>query len=119
MTYTPKVNDFVIWERHGLRDEGWVYFVSTPTEDKRGFTKTARYLTIETGIRRKPECQYEKNNPHKYVHILLCCYESQWSELKYVKRGKVRKMIQSYQNLTNISTILNQSKTLTQDSNMV
>ena len=55
MTYTPKVNDYVIWERHGLRDEGWVYFVSTPTEDKRGFTKTQQYLTIETGIRRKPE----------------------------------------------------------------
>ena len=65
MTYTPKVNDYVIWERHGLRDEGWVYFVSTPTEDKRGFTKTDRYLTIETGIRRKPEC------PVSYTHLTL------------------------------------------------
>ena len=65
--------------------------MSTPTEDKRGFTKTSRYLTIETGIRRKPECQYEKNNPHKYVHILLCCYESQWSELRYVKKRKSQK----------------------------
>ena len=91
MTYKPKVNDYVIWERHGLRDEGWVYFVSQETENKRGFTKTDRYLTIETGIRRKPECQYEKNNPHKYVHILLCCYESQWSELKYVKKRKGQK----------------------------
>ena len=36
MTYKPKVNDYVIWERHGLRDEGWVYFVSTPTE---GYTE--------------------------------------------------------------------------------
>ena len=83
MTYKPKVNDYVIWERHGLKDEGWVYFVSQETEDKRGFTKTHRYLTIETGIRQKPECQYDKNNPHKYVHILLCCYESQWHELRY------------------------------------
>ena len=90
MTYTPKVNDYVIWERHGLRDEGWVYFVSTPTEKKKGFTETQQYLTIETGIRRKPECKYEKNNPHKYVHILLCCYESQWSELRYVKRRKAK-----------------------------
>ena len=35
MTYTPKVNDYVIWERHGLRDEGWVYFVSQETENQR------------------------------------------------------------------------------------
>ena len=91
MSYTPKVNDYVIWERHGLKDEGWVYFVSTPTENKKGFTETSRYLTIETGIRRKPECQYEKNNPHKYVHILLCCYESQWHELRYVKKRKSQK----------------------------
>ena len=91
MTYTPKVNDYVIWERHGLRDEGWVYFVSTPTENKKGFTETQQYLTIETGIRRKPECQYEKNNPHQYVHILLCCYVYQWSELRYVKRRKGQK----------------------------
>ena len=91
MTYTPNVNDYVIWERHGLKDEGWVYFVSQETENKKGFTETSRYLTIETGIRRKPECQYEKNNPHKYVHILLCCYESQWSELRYVKKRKSQK----------------------------
>ena len=91
MTYKPKVNDYVIWERHGLKDEGWIYFVSEPTTEKKGFPVTQQYLTIETGIRRKPECQYEKNNPHKYVHILLCCYESQWSELKYVKRRKSQK----------------------------
>ena len=88
MTYKPKVNDYVIWERHGLKDEGWVYFVSQETEDKRGFTKTSRYLTIETGIRRKPECQYDKNNPHKYVHVLLLCYENQWKELRFVKKRK-------------------------------
>ena len=39
MTYTPKVNDYVIWERHGLRDEGWVYFVSQETEKKKGSQK--------------------------------------------------------------------------------
>ena len=77
MTYTPKVNDYVIWERHGLKDEGWVYFVSEPTTEKKGFPVTQQYLTIETGIRRKPECQYDRNNPHKYVHILLLCYVNQ------------------------------------------
>ena len=29
----------LIWERHGLKDEGWVYFVSQETETKKGFTK--------------------------------------------------------------------------------
>ena len=58
---------------------------------REGSQKTHRYLTIETGIRRKPECKYEKNNPHKYVHILLCCYESQWHELRYVKKRKSQK----------------------------
>ena len=91
MTYTPKVNDYVIWERHGLKDEGWVYFVSEPKTEKKVFPVTQQYLTIETGIRRKPECQYDRNNPHKYVHILLLCYVNQWSELRYVKRRKGQK----------------------------
>ena len=74
MTYKPKVNDYVIWERHGLKDEAWVYFVSTPTTEKKGFPVTSQYITIETGIRQKPECQYDRNNPHKYVHILPVSY---------------------------------------------
>ena len=28
------------------------------------------------------------NDPHKYIHVLLCCYEHQWGELRYVKRRK-------------------------------
>ena len=88
MTYKPEVNDYVIWERHGLLDEGWVYFVSEPTEHKKGFRPSHQYLTIEVGVREKPECKYEKNNPHKHVHILLLCYESQWKELRYVKKRK-------------------------------
>ena len=92
MAYIPQVNDYVIWNqgKYGI-DQGWVYFVADEVEPKRGWKTPQRYITIETGIRRKPECQYEKNNPHKYVHILLCCYESQWSELKYVKRRKGQK----------------------------
>ena len=91
MTYKPKVNDYVIWERGGLIDKGWVYFVSTPSEKKKGFPVTHQYLTIETAVRRKPDCQYDKNNPHKYVHILLLCYVNQWNELRYVKRRKGQK----------------------------
>ena len=91
MTYKPEVNDYVIWESHGLLDEGWVYFVSEPTQHKKGFRPSNQYLTIEVGVREKPECKYEKNNPHKHVHILLLCYENQWKELKFVKRRKGRK----------------------------
>ena len=86
--YQPQVNDYVVWNRHGLSDEGWIYFKSQPTEHKKGFLSTQRYLTIEVGVKRKHECQYDKNNPHNYVHILLLCYESQWKELRYVKKRK-------------------------------
>ena len=86
--YQPQVNDYVVWNRHGLSDEGWIYFKSQPTEHKKGFLSTQRYLTIEVGVKRKHECQYDKNNPHKYVHILLLCYESQWKELRFVKKRK-------------------------------
>ena len=86
--YKPKVNDYVIWNRHGLSDEGWIYFISEPPENKRGFRETQQYLTIEVGVKKKPECQYNKNNHHKYIHILLLCYESQWKELRFVKKRK-------------------------------
>ena len=91
MTYNPQVNDYVIWERNGLLDKGWIYFISEPTQQKKGFRQTNQYLTIEVGVREKPDCQYDKNNPHKYVNILLLCYENQWKELKFVKRRKGRK----------------------------
>ena len=88
MRREPRVNDYVVWNRHGLSDEGWIYFVSELTEQKKGFPETHRYVTIEVGVKKKPECQYDKNNPHNYVHILLLCYESQWKELRYVKKRK-------------------------------
>ena len=71
-----------------MSDEGWIYFVSQLTEDKKGFRSTSQYLTIEVGVKKKPECQYDKNNPHKFIHILLLCYESQWKELTFVKKRK-------------------------------
>ena len=56
MHYTPKVDDYVIWNHNGLVHKGWVYFVDE------------MYITIETGIRPKPNCQYTKNEKHKYIH---------------------------------------------------
>ena len=87
MPYSPEVNDYVVWTtKLGMKHEGWVYFKSTPTPPKRGWKTPLDYITIELGVKERPD--YTKNNPHKYVHVLLCCYEHQWEELRYVKRRK-------------------------------
>ena len=91
MSYEPQVNDYVIWKTElGQVHKGWIYFKGEPPVQKRGWKKQLNYVTIELGVKKKPECQYEKNNPHQNVHILLCCYEHQWHELQYVKRRKSR-----------------------------
>ena len=90
--YEPEVDDYVIWDRgeYGI-DEGWVYFKGDPVDNelriKQGWNPVARYITIETGIRPKPQCQYSKNDPHKYIHTLLLCYDSDWHQLKFVNPG--------------------------------
>ena len=49
--YEPEVNDYVILDQgeHGIT-EGWVYFKCPIMEEKKGFNKTARYITIETHV---------------------------------------------------------------------
>ena len=87
LKYNPQVNDYVVWTTQlGMKHEGWVYFKSTPTAPKRGWSTPLDYITIELGVKEKPNCT--ENDPHKYIHVLLCCYEHQWGELKYVKRRK-------------------------------
>mgnify|MGYP001170960557 FL=1 len=99
--YDPQVNDYVIWEReawNGIqRDEGWVYFKAPIMEEKKGFNTPVRYITIETDVRDKPIEQLEcgTSNPHKKIHTLLLCYESQWRNLKFVKRREAP-VIQHY-----------------------
>ena len=92
MSYVPQVGDYVVWERESwtgiMRDEGWVYFVGDPVEPKKGFPTPVRYITIETGVKPKPYCEFEKNPKHKFIHTLLLCYESNWSELKYIKNRR-------------------------------
>ncbi len=92
--YIPQVNDYVIWEDGlpGKNDEGWVYFDTGELEEKKGFRKHMRYITLETGIKPRPICQIEESlNPkvrsprHKYVHTLLLCFEKDWHQLKYIK----------------------------------
>ena len=93
-SYEPEVGDYVIWETttDSVNDECWVYFKCPELEEKKGFNKHTRYITIETGIKPRPICETEeKLNPkmrsprHKYVHTLLLCYETDWHQLKYIK----------------------------------
>ena len=87
--YEPEVNDYVIWTTElGQVHEGWVYFKGEPVIPKRGWVTPQRYITIEIGIKEKPD--YKEDNFHRYIHTLLCCYENQWKELKFVKKRKNR-----------------------------
>ena len=78
MSYKPQVDDYVIWNRGDLVHKGWVYFADE------------KYITIETGIKPKPNCEYTKNERHKYIHTLLLCFPHQWNQLEYVHTRKNR-----------------------------
>jgi len=80
MTYIPKINDYVVWNRgYNGADEGWIYFVDE------------EYVTIETGVKPRPLCECSnKGQRHKMIHTLLVCYNHQWKDLTYIKnRGSV------------------------------
>jgi len=104
--YEPEVNDYVIWERdiHGRieKDEGWVYFKGDPVEEKKGFNTCPRYITIETHVRDKPKEQLDGRSLHRKVHTLLLCYDSNWHELKFVKKRE-SKHCQHYSQYDDIS----------------
>ena len=107
--YEPEVDDYVIWKHEdGSIDEGWVYFKVDPVDNEKrvkdGWKPVARYITIETGIRPKPQCEYSKNDPHKYIHTLILCYESYWHELEFIKRRN-GKHIQHYSQYDEVSGI--------------
>ena len=90
--YEPEVNDYVVWEKKTwvgtTTDEGWVYFKGDKPKEQKGFRTNPRYITIETGVKPKPKDQYAQNDRHKMIHTLLLCYESDWKDLKFVKRRK-------------------------------
>ena len=46
----------------------------------------------------------QKNDPHKYIHTLLLCYEKYWHELKFVKKRE-GKHIQHYSQYDDVSGI--------------
>ena len=51
-----------------------------------GWRPVARYITIETSVKPKPYCELSKNDPHKYIHTLLLCYEKDWKDLQFIKK---------------------------------
>ena len=90
--YDPQVGDYVVWERPYwggiLKDEGWVYFKGDPPVPKKGWVTAPTYITIETGVSPKPNCNYAKKDPHKMIHTLLLCYSTNWHQLKYIKNRR-------------------------------
>ena len=73
MTYTPNVDDYIIWTK-GV--EGWVYF------------KDKEYITIEVNVRPKDTQNYKACSIHRNERLLVLCYKNQWNELIYVKSRK-------------------------------
>jgi len=73
MSYVPKLNDYVKWNKGKFSVEGWVYFM-----DK-------SYLTIE--IKTKPKHPEDLHNGthHRNHRTLVLCYPESWNQLTYVK----------------------------------
>ena len=98
MEYEPEVDDYVRWHHpDGTIDEGWVYFKGDPVDNekrvKSGWNPVSQYITIETSVR--PKTYSTENDPHRFVHTLLLCYEQDWNELEYVKHRELKE-IQHY-----------------------
>ncbi len=98
--YEPEVDDYVVWERPtGDIEEGWVYFKGDPIDNEKrikdGWNSVSRYITIETGVRDKPNCMYSSGKPmlHKKIHTLLLCNEECWHQLVYVKHRRTREIL--------------------------
>ena len=84
--YQHQVNDYVKWTtKLGQVHKGWVYYVATPIEEKKGWKKPSRYITIEIATKPRPQCNVS-TFLHKRIHVCLCCYENNWSELEFIRR---------------------------------
>ena len=90
MTYTPTVNDYVKWTTAlGMVHEGWVYYKSTPLDNvfrkKNGWREIDPYNSIEVATKPRPQCDIS-TFLHKRIHFCLCCPESCWHELEFIRR---------------------------------
>ena len=101
--YEPQVDDYVIWKRpNGDWEEGWVYFKGDPVDNEKrvkdGWNSVSQYITIETGVRDKPDCFYTSGKPmrHKKIHTLLLCNRECWNQLEYVKNRRDQASLDMY-----------------------
>ena len=84
--YEPQVNDYVKWTTAlGMIHEGWVYFKASSSEEKKGWKKPSRYISIEIATKPRPQCDLT-TFLHKRIHVCLCCFESNWHELEFIRR---------------------------------
>ena len=74
--YSPKLHDYVIYRTGNMKHEGWVYYAGE------------EHISIELGVKDKPQCQYTKEEKHKKTHILLVCPSWDWDKLQYVTSRK-------------------------------
>ena len=86
--YNPQVNDYVVWTTElGQVHKGWVYFVADKAEQKKGWKTPSRYFSLEIATKPRKQCDLS-TFLHKRIHVCLCCYESNWHEVKLVKKRK-------------------------------
>ena len=71
--YVPKLHDYVIWHHQTAPLEGWIYFADE------------LYISIEIGVKDKPNCVYSKGSKHCKIHTLVVCHSFNWHQLQYVK----------------------------------
>ena len=73
LTYSPQVNDYVIWNKGSHSVEGWVYF------------KCKEYITIETKVWPKPIEDQPVGTFHRNERVLVICYVQFWKDLQYIQ----------------------------------
>jgi hypothetical protein len=73
MSYSPTVNDYVIWNKGRYSVEGWVYF------------KDKEYITIETKVWPKHPEDQPVGTYHKNERVLVICYPQFWKDLQYIQ----------------------------------
>ena len=88
--YNPQVNDYVKWTTAlGMIHEGWVYYKGNSHDnakrEKNNWLPVSNYITIEIATKERPQCNVS-TFLHKRIHVCLCCYESNWHELQFIRR---------------------------------
>ena len=76
MSYVPKLNDYVKWNKGKFSVDGWVYFMDSS------------YLTIEIGVKCKDDEDVINCPIHQKTHTIVVCYPESWNQLEYVTSRK-------------------------------